>query len=203
MSDLNNWIFRAFSLSLAFGLAGPASAQFGSMFDAPKSENEQQVQPQRMQAQASPAPTPQVTKSETVPVGNWLLMCNDYANATVKRACTAKLQIVDGKTNAVAFIWEIGLTNDKKVTSIMHFPTGVMIAPGVQLRIGKATPHKLAFTSCAPSECTAQFPADPAFIKEVAANQSIEAVILAINGSTPTFTINPAGIDKVYAQIGN
>jgi invasion protein IalB len=159
--------------------------------------------PSAAQTPAAPKPVAQVTKSETTPVGNWLVTCNDYINAPVKRACTAKLQIFQDKSNAVAFLWEIGLTNDKKVVSIMHFPTGVLIGPGVELRIGKAAPRKFPFTACAPAECTAQFPADPAFIKDVAANTSIEAVTQAINGASLTFTINPAGIDKAFGMIGN
>jgi invasion protein IalB len=155
------------------------------------------------QSQPAPAAQPQITKTETVPVGNWLLTCVDYANSPLKHACTAKLQITQEKTNTPAFIWEIGVTNSGKMAAVMHLPTGVMIDHGVELRIGKAAPRKIPFTACLPGECTAQFPVDEKFIKEIAANPTIEANILSVNGSTPVFTINPAGIDKAYAQMGN
>lgn len=179
MHNRNLKFFTFFALALPFVFAAPAASQ------------------------TPDKPAAQVTKSETTSVGNWLLTCNDYINASVKRACTAKLQIVSGDGKGVAFVWEIGLANDKKIISIMHFPTGVLIEPGVELRVGKGQARKIAFTACAPAECTVQFPADSTFIKDVAANQSIEAVIHAVNGATPTFTINPAGIDKAFAQIGN
>jgi invasion protein IalB len=200
MRNQNRWIFAP--LAAGFLFAAPASAQFGPIFDS-KRMSEQNAGNQIAQPPPATKPAPQVTKSETVPVGNWLVMCNDYVNAVVKRACTAKLEIHDEKNNSVVFVWEIGLSTDKKIMSIMHFPTGVLIEHGVELRIGKAAPRKIPFAACAPTECSVQFPADPSFIRDVAANPSIEAVILAVNGSTPTFTINTAGIDKAYAQIAN
>jgi invasion protein IalB len=154
------------------------------------------------QTQPAPAAQPQITKTETIPLGNWLLTCVDYANSAIKRACTAKLQIVQEKTNSPAFIWEIGLTGDRKIASVIHVPTGVIIDHGVELHVGKAAPRKIAFTACMSGECTAQFAVDEKFIKEVAANPTVEANILAVNGATPVFQINPAGIDKAFAQLG-
>ena len=153
------------------------------------------------QAAPAPQPQPQVVKSETIPFGNWVVTCYDFTNSPVKHACAAKLQIVQEKTNAPVFIWEIGRSNDRKLVAIMHFPTGVMIEPGATLTIGKATPRKLAFTACAPAECTVQFPIEPAFVKDAAANKSIEAKTVAMNGTTTTFTINTAGLDKAFEKI--
>jgi invasion protein IalB len=183
---------------VVFAAVTPSPAQFGWMTDSTKTVAQQAPPPA-----PKPQSPPQVAKTETSQVGNWLLTCVDYANGSAKRSCVAKLQILQDKTNVVAFVWEIGVTNDRKFVSVMHVPTGIMIEPGVELRVGKAAPRKIAYNACAQAECTSQFPIDEKLIKDIAANPKIEAAILAVNGSTLTFQIDPTGIDKAFAQMGN
>jgi invasion protein IalB len=149
---------------------------------------------------AQPA-APQITKTETSKVDNWLLTCVEFANPATKRACSAKSQIVQEKTNNVVFIWEIGPNNERKIISVMQVPTGVMIEAGLELRIGKAAPRKLAYTSCEPNRCSIVFPVDEKLVKEMAVSPKVEAVIKVVNGSILTFQIDATGIDKAYALL--
>jgi invasion protein IalB len=149
----------------------------------------------------APRQAPQIAKTETSRIGTWLLTCVDFTGGDPKRACTAKLQIFQKNSQAVAFIWEIGVTHERKFVSVMHVPTGILIEPGLELQIGKNAPRKLNFYACAANECTSQFVIDHKLIKEIAANKSIEATIAAVNGATLNFTINPDGIDKAFQQM--
>ena len=165
-----------------FAFAGAASAQ------APASA-------------PTPPAVPQITKTETTKVDNWLLTCVEFANPANKRACSVKSQIVQEKTNNVVFIWEIGPNSERKIISLIQVPTGVLIEPGIELHVGKAAPRKFGYTSCEPNRCTSVFPVDEKLVKEIAANPKVEAVIKAVNGSTLTFQIDAAGIDKAYALL--
>jgi invasion protein IalB len=199
MSNGGQKFFSAFfAASFILLAADPGAAQSAGVKDSSKLAAQQSAPAAKEQT----AP-PQIAKTEASQVGNWLLTCVTFTNAATKRACTAKLQILQERTNAVAFVWEIGVTNDRKFMSIMHVPTGILIEPGVELRIGKAAARKIGFNACAQTECTSQFPIDEKQIKEIAANANIEASIVAINGASLTYQINPAGIDKAFGQIAN
>ena len=199
MSNGGLRFFAAFLAVTVLFLLVPRSgfAQFGWAFNTKKTVAEQAPQ----NAAAAPKSAPRVVKTETSQIGNWLLTCADFDDPAVKRACTAKLQILQPQNNAVAFVWEIGVTNDRSYASVMHVPTGVLIDPGIQLKIGKSAPRKINFHACAQMECTAEFPINEKLVKEIAANASVEASIVAVSGATVNFQIRPNRIDMVFEQI--
>ncbi len=202
MSNGGQRIFATiFSAAMVFFAASGASqAGFGWLSGQHKTVAEQNAEKPKA---AAPAHRPQIAKTETSKAGNWLVTCVDFVGGEPKRACTAKLQILQKKSHRVAFIWEIGVTREHKVISVMHVPTGILIAPGIELRLGKDALRKLNFQACAPAECTAEFAVDPKLIREISANKSVEATIVAVNGSRVKFTINPEGIEKAYQQIAD
>ena len=148
----------------------------------------------------APAP-PQITRSETTKSDNWLLTCVEFASGSRKRACTARLQINQKDSTNTVFIWEIGSTAERKVLSVMQFPSGVLIEPGLELQVGKSPARKFGYTSCEPSRCVVSFAVDERLMKDIAATPKVDAVVKAVNGSTITFQIETAGLDKVYPQI--
>lgn len=68
------------------------------------------------------------------------------------------------------------------------------------MRFGK-TARKLDFTACAANECMMQFDISLDLIRESAANITVEAKTVAMNGATIDFTINPEVVEKVFDRI--
>lgn len=151
-------------------------------------------------AGAQPAP-PVPTRTEILNFENWVVTCKEFAEGPKTRVCSATLQIAQQNTNQVVFSWTIGFDNAKQMVAVMQMPTGVIIPPGVELRVGKVAPHKLAFASCDNSRCIATTPMDANLLREMTTVPTAEAVVQGSQGGAVTFTIQMKGFDKAYAVL--
>lgn len=165
----------------------------------------QQQRPAAPQPQPAPqgaAPSPS-TRTEILTFDSWTVTCRDAAEPAGKRACSAELQIVQtaNNQNAVVFSWLMGLNPSGAPVTILRFPSGVLIAPGVELKLAAKDPRKIAFTSCEPSRCDAALVMDDAFARDAAATQQAEATIYASDGRGVKFTINMKGFQQALANV--
>jgi invasion protein IalB len=150
-------------------------------------------------ANGATAQTP--TRTEILNFENWVVTCNEFAEASKPRVCTALLQIAQQNTNQVVFAWTIAIDNSKQMVTIMQTPTGVNIPPGVELKVGKVPPRKIPFASCDAGRCVATLPMDAALLREMTTVPSAEAVIQGSQGNTVQFNIQMKGFDKAYAVL--
>ena len=150
-------------------------------------------------ANAPHAPVP--TRTEILNFENWVVTCNEFAEGPRQRVCSALLQIFQQNTNQIVFAWTIAVDNSKQMVTIMQTPTGVNIPPGVELRVGKAPPHKVPFASCDAGRCVATLPMDTALLKEMTTVPSAEAIIQGVQGNNVQFNIQMKGFDKAYAVL--
>lgn len=160
------------------------------------------------QQRPAPPPSPQAaspsTRTEILTFDSWAVTCRDATEPSGKRACTAELQIVQAAANnqnAVVFSWLAGLNPSGAPVSVLRFPSGVLIAPGVELKLSAKEPRKIPFTSCEPARCEAAIVMDDAFIREAAATQTAEATIYASDGRGVKFTINMKGFQQALAIV--
>jgi len=144
-------------------------------------------------------PTP--TRTEILNFENWVVTCNEFAEGSKPRVCTALLQIAQQNTNQVVFAWSIAVDNTKQMVTIMQTPTGVNIPPGIELRVGKVPPRKIPFASCDTGRCVATLPMDAALLREMTTVPNAEAVIQGSQGNTVQFNIQMKGFDKAYAVL--
>jgi invasion protein IalB len=164
----------------------PAQAQ-----EAPAQTQQQQQQP--------PAPVPQ--RTEIVRFENWTVTCQEFAEGTPKKTCGAQLQVQQTGTNQTLLAWTVSINDSKQFVTVMQTPTGVAIAPGIELQPEKAAKRKLAFESCEPGRCTANFTMDAAMLREITAAPSAQVVIFAVNGQTVQFSFPIKGFDKAIAHL--
>jgi invasion protein IalB len=150
-------------------------------------------------AAAPPAPVPH--RTEILRFDNWTLTCNEFTEGAKKRVCTAQLHVTQQKSNTVLLAWTVGLDNENHPVSVIQTPTGVSIAPGIELRLGKAAVRKMPFVSCEPSRCTASIPVDNTLVRDITAAASADVVIYAPNGSGVKFNFPLKGFDKAYAEL--
>lgn len=151
----------------------------------------------------APAPPPVPTRTEILNFENWVVTCNEFAEGARTRVCSAALQILQPNTNQVVFNWSIGVDNSKQMISVMQTPTGVQIAPGVELRVGKAPARKIPFATCDAGRCVATTTMDTALLREMTGTPTAEAVIQGSQGNTVTFTIQMRGFDRAYAVLSH
>ncbi len=181
---------------------GPAPGPAADDHRAQPGSPAQSAQAPAAQGQPAAAPPPPVpTRTEILNFENWIVTCNEFAEGAHTRKCSAALQIVQPNSNQVVFNWTIGMDNSKQMITIMQTPTGVLIAPGVELRIGKTPVRKVPFTSCDTGRCVATMTMDTALLREMTSAPSAEAVIQGSQGNTVTFTIQMRGFDKAYTVL--
>jgi invasion protein IalB len=160
---------------------------------------------------ASPAPTQQAAATPTAPqiptrteilnFDSWVVTCSEFAEGARTKRCSALLQILQQNTGQVVFTWSVGLDERKQLVAVMQTPSGVVIPPGVELRIGKLPPQKIPFASCEPVRCVAITTVDNNLLREMTTSPTAEAVIQATQGNTVQFNIQLKGFDRAYAAL--
>jgi invasion protein IalB len=152
---------------------------------------------------AAQAPTPpQIpTRTEILNFENWAVTCNEFADAPRAKHCSALLQILQQNTNQIVFTWTVAMDDHKQLVAIMQTPTGVVIPPGVELKVGKSPAQKIPFASCDPGRCIATAPVDANLVREMTTSPTAEAIIQGSQGNTVQFNIQMKGFDRAYAVL--
>ena len=161
---------------------------------ATPSSQRPQVSVQPLQPEQRP---PQLARTEVAYYDNWQTSCQEFVNPA-RRQCASVLQLVqtNQQTNSATVLvtWALAQA-DQQLTATIQTPTGISIAPGIELKIGKTT-KKLPYARCDAQRCEAAFPVDEALSKELSAAESVELVIVAMQGNAVTFNIPIKGYEK-------
>jgi invasion protein IalB len=154
------------------------------------------------QAAAQTPTPPQIpTRTEILNFENWSVTCNEFADAPQAKRCSALLQIQQQNPNQIVFTWTVAMDEHKQLVAVMQTPTGVVIPPGVELRVGKLPPQKIPFESCDPGRCIATAPVDASLVREMTTSPTAEAAIQGSHGNTVQFNIQMKGFDRAYAVL--
>ena len=145
-------------------------------------------------------PPPVPFRTEILNFDSWNVTCREFVEPK-KRECAAVLQITQTNTNQVILVWSFGMDAGNRPVAVLQVPTGVMIGPGVELRLEKAQPRKIAYTACDNSRCTASVSADAALVRDMTAAATAEVTIQATNGNNLRFNVPIKGFDKAYAAL--
>jgi invasion protein IalB len=155
---------------------------------------------QNSQGAAAAAPAqPQPVRTEIVPHDNWTVTCREFADR--RRSCSAVLQVVQQQNNQVLFVWVLGKNNDGKLMSVLQTPTGVTLAPGVEVKLSRGSPRKAAFVNCDASRCEATLDTDDAFVRDASGSDNVEATLYSNAGQGVKFTLPFKGFDKAVAAL--
>jgi invasion protein IalB len=152
------------------------------------------------QAAQAAAPPQVPTRTEILNFENWAVTCNEFTDPKAKR-CSALLQILQQNTSQVVFTWTVAMDDRKQLVAVMQTPTGVVIQPGVELRIGKLPAQKIPFASCDTGRCVASATVDANLLREMTTSPTAEAVIQGSGGNTVQFNIQMKGFDRAYAVL--
>jgi invasion protein IalB len=147
-----------------------------------------------------PAPPPLVLqRTEILNFDGWVATCREFTDKTKGRVCSA--QIEAQQSNNVVFVWTVSANEAKQFASVFQVPTGLLIGPGVEVRMAKANPRTVPFTSCEPGRCTASVVMDNNFIRDAQATENAEVVIRAVTGNNVQFNIPMKGFEKALGVL--
>lgn len=193
-----------------FPVSEPASAQqrpanpaaTASPAARPQASPAQTAQGQPAAQGGTPAQAPaqpQPVRTEIVPHENWTVTCREFADK--RRLCSAVLQVVQQQNSQVLFVWILGKGNDGKVMSVLQTPTGVTLAPGVEVKLARGPNRKATYVNCEANRCEATLELDDGFVRDASASESVEATLYGTNGQGVKFTLPFKGFDKAVAAV--
>ncbi len=152
---------------------------------------------------AAPEPA-KIRRAETIVDDNWTVTCAQTDQGGAKRQCSAILKIVQTDKEGgqrVVFTWVIG-RQEGKLMSAISVPSGVLIQPGMEVKIGDKETRKLGFSLCAPDHCEALLPLEETVVKSLSGAAATEVTVHAVNGSAAKFTVNLKGFAQAIADLG-
>jgi invasion protein IalB len=173
------------------GTRAPAPGQFTQTQPAQQATPQPPVQ----------SPPPQPVRTEILKFDSWTATCHEFAEGARKRACTAQLQIQQSGSNQIVLTWVVLINDNKQLVSVMQTPTGVAIAPGVELKLEKAAPRKVAYESCDNGQCISTQILDNNLMRDLAAAPNVQVTIQAINGQQVNFNFPIKGIDRALTHL--
>lgn len=154
------------------------------------------------QAQApAPAPPPVPMRTEILRFDSWTATCHEFADGPKKRVCTAQLQLQQSGSNQIVFSWTMLINDNKQLVTVLQTPTGVAIAPGVEMTLEKAAKRTIPYETCDNGICTASIVMDNNLMRDMSAAANVQVTIQAINGRHVNFNIPLKGTDKALAHM--
>lgn len=150
-----------------------------------------------------------VIRTESKAVDAWQVNCN-FGKNNQKLGCSAILKITqkiaaktdkDKPQDSVVMLWQIGKGSDGRYVSSIQTPTGVLIKPGVQLKLASVHGVTLTYVACDSSACTAGAVLDDNLLQQAKKAQTAEIVLQSIDGKAYTYSFSPKGIDKAILEI--
>jgi invasion protein IalB len=195
-------------LALLAGVAVLLVAAAGGAYYIGTLSSSQAIQQSQTPAQA-PTTSQQAPAQQAAPAiqwrtigtfGSWEARCTTPPGQTAQ-LCTAVLQIINNQNKSVLMSWIVGPDEKGVLQAILQTPTGVMIANGVEIKVGNAAARKVSYQSCNTQQCTASGPMNDAFVKEITVAERANITLTAINGQALNFGIPVGGLDKALAAI--
>ncbi len=139
---------------------------------------------------------------ETRTYDNWTVSCRAGQDPGAAKACSGELHMTqekDGK-KTILLHWVFGVQNGK-LLSVLSVPTGILLGPGLELKLGTARQMKIPLSQCDPTHCEAVLPSDEALYKDLALVSQSEITLNLIDGRSMKYAVNMKGLDKTLDDI--
>ena len=113
------------------------------------------------------------------------------------------MQVQVQQTNAtrVVLTWTVHINDNKQLVMMIQTPTGVLIAPGVELKLDKAAKRTIPFESCDTGSCTTSQVIDNNLMRDMSAATSVQVTVQAVNGNAINFNFPVKGTDKALTHL--
>lgn len=174
----------AFSLATALGsLAGPVAAQ-----------TETQPEP-TTEAPAAAAPAPRQ-------IQDWTLRCDAAAAGSLAGPCYMVQDIAAPQGQGRIAQMIVGHFGPNRLLGALVFvPLGTRLPPGLVIGVDANEPRRFSFQLCSPNGCQAQIALDEAFLAELKAGTTAEAVFEDSNGRRLAVQISLRGFTAALKEV--
>ena len=158
---------------------------------------------------AAPATPSGAIRTETINYDAWTVTCRDTADGKSKKVCVATMPMQVQQQNQLVTLGTWSILHNKEgllvsVVQTTQIDIGVLIAKGVELKLGNGKSYRLNFVDCNPRRCESTLAMDDAVIKEVvaAANDRVSVTLWKTDGTEASITVaSIKGIDKAIAAV--
>ncbi|MBN9670587.1 invasion associated locus B family protein [Roseibium aggregatum] len=140
------------------------------------------------------AGAPAIAQEEKSP---WEKFCNVHPN-TKKEICATLIEV---RTNTGQFLTSVviqEIEGEARKKLIISVPTGVLLQPGLSVRIDDNKPLQPKYSICAPNACIAELAIDDTFINAMKQGGEMRIVVFNQYGKENLFKATLIGFTKVY-----
>jgi invasion protein IalB len=138
----------------------------------------------------------QIAWNTVATYGSWQVRCQQQ-NAKI---CNALLQVIDNNKRTM-MAWIVGPDGKGMLQTVLQTPPGVMVATGIDVKIGTAAVRHVNYISCLSQGCTAAAPMDAVFVKDMTQAAKADVVVYDSNGRSLDLGIPLNGFDKAVAAL--
>lgn len=135
-------------------------------------------------------------KTTTEQIGKWTLTCS---TASSKTRCLVQQKLASKKNNQVVASARVQIGKDGSAELVFDAPTGVLIAPGVALKVDDKDAGVASFRACGPRGCEASAVIDQNLINTLASGKVLAITVQSVRGKGLTMQFQLDGFTKAYA----
>jgi invasion protein IalB len=133
--------------------------------------------------------------------GDWVTRCETPPGASHEQ-CAIVLSVVDQERPNLVLVIIVLNTADRKARLMRVIaPLGVLLPPGVSLRIDEADAGRLSFLQCLPNGCVAQLAMDDALINKLKNGTTATLGIFQTPEQGVGMQASLAGFKEAYEQL--
>ena len=129
----------------------------------------------------------------------WTVVCS----SAEKKRCVAQQQLSNPNNQQIIASATVRLTKDGFAELSVQTPSGVMLAPGVTLKVDDKETAQAPFVACAPRACEANFKIDQNLINSLAKGKTLSARVQSLRGKDVGIDFQLNGFVKAYAAFKN
>lgn len=131
--------------------------------------------------------------------GGWQVDCNEQDSG--QKGCALQYALVNKKNRQPIFSWTIlkGTKDGDPNKAVIRTPNGVLLSEGVNIGFEGADPVKIAYFTCGPTACVAQFDFTDQWSKALGGNDKVVVNLKAANEKPVKFEIDLKQFNDAYA----
>jgi invasion protein IalB len=133
--------------------------------------------------------------------GDWAVRCETPPGAAHEQ-CAAVLSVVDQQRPNLVLVVIVLNTADRKARLMRVIaPLGVLLPPGITLRIDNAEAGRLSFLQCVPNGCIAQLAMDESLLDKLKAGKTATLGVFQTPEQGVGVQAPLAGFKEAYEQL--
>ena len=150
-----------------------------------------------MAAAAQDAP-----EAPAVPTAEWAKICNKNPNNEQQKLCLTMQEVKAETGQFIASAAVREMTGVDKRSFVVAVPPGMMIQPGLTVKVDDGSDTKIPFGICLPNACYGELEVKPDFVDSLKKGGQLVITVMNAQAKPVSFPITLAGFTKAYDSEG-